>query len=42
MQRAALFSQVLGVILRVHNTNLLQSESYSCLQKLKDFDISEN
>jgi len=42
VQRGALFGQILGIVLHVHDISFLKNQSYSCLQRLRDFDISEN
>lgn len=41
MQKRALFGQILGMVLYVHNINLLESQPYTCQQKLKDSDVYE-
>lgn len=41
MQKRALFGQILGIVLHVHNIHFLESQPYDCQQKLKDSDIYE-
>lgn len=39
MQKRALFGQIIGIVLHVHNINFLESQPYNCQQKLKDSDL---